>query len=162
MIMLLARWGSQIIQRYIAEAPLRRLTETYCAHASAAAESTTVGPPLVPIMAAADAMPYRADEAVQLAAVLIEEAEEPTTTADAGRFFLNKETGFIHIVACRKPWERQIPGRANCGWNYRSQFASPCDSFAATVTRCGKCARPATWQKHLQALADESLSEDDA
>jgi hypothetical protein len=149
--------------RYIAEAPLRRLTETYCAHASAASENVPVGPPLLPIMAAPDALPYQVDEAIQLAAIMIEEAEEPPAAPNAGQFVHNKETNFIHIVARRKPWERQIPGRANCGWNYRAQGTSPCDTFAPASVHCGKCARPATWQKLLQTFpSEESASENEA
>ena len=161
MIMLLARWGSQIVLRYISDAPLRRLTDAYlqCIDPDAADEPPTTCPPLQDIDK--ESLPYGTDEAVALAATLIEEAQdlEENPSLPAGKYAFNADTGFVHIVAQRRAWDRQIHGRSNCGWDYKAQRAVTSNTLPLGV-RCGKCARAATWAKlEHEALADESCSE---
>jgi hypothetical protein len=148
MIMLLARWGSSIILRYIDDAPLRGLTKTYVALASA----STAAPPIEDITKCVideAALPYEPEDAVQLAATMIEAIEnDEHVPTDQGRFAYNADTNFVHIRAKRQSWERSsvIPGRANCGWDYRAWNGSILDAVPNHAVQCGKCARPNTWR----------------
>jgi hypothetical protein len=147
MIMLLARWGSSIILRYIDDAPLRKLTQTYVALAC----SSTATPPVEDITRCEvddAALPYEPEEAVKLAATMIEAIEDDTDIpAEQGRFAYNADTNYVHVRARRPSWERSsvIPGRANCGWDYRAWNGSILDTVPSHALRCGKCARPGTW-----------------
>jgi hypothetical protein len=122
MIMLLARWGSAIIMRYIADAPLRKLTQTYTTLAASTAPVLPTGSDAIEDRVEESALPYDHDEALTLATTMIEAIENGDANVDdSGRFTYNSDTYFINIRARREGWERTIPGRANCGWDYRTQ-----------------------------------------
>ena len=95
------------------------------------------------------ALPYDSEEAVQLAATMIEAIEnDDGLPAEQGRFAYNSDTNYIHIRARRQSWERSsvIPGRANCGWDYSAWNGSIRDTVPSHALQCGKCARPNTWR----------------
>ena len=105
-------------------------------------------------------MPFDHDEALTMAADMIEAIESHDEPAESkGRFTLNTDTNFVHVRAQRQGWERTIPGRANCGWDYKSQRGLILTEVPETAARCGKCARPATWVKF--AAESQPLSSDD-
>ena len=152
MIMLLARWGSAVILRYIADAPLRKLTQTYVTLAASASAVLPAGSDTSTYQVEASALPYEPEEALQLAATMIDAIENgDAETEERGHFTFNADTNFVHIRARRQGWERTIPGRANCGWDYRTQRGPILDSVPSSAIRCGKCARPDAWKK----LADD-------
>ena len=84
--------------RYIADAPLRRLTDVYMAQRSD--DALAVPSDSIPLMDITEAaLPYAADEAVELAAAMIEDAETVPLTFSSGKFVHNRDTNFVHIVA---------------------------------------------------------------
>jgi hypothetical protein len=167
MIMLMARWGSDVIMRYIADAPLRNITSDFM---RGSAGSSSEAPPALDDswLRAADAHADDppSDEAITDALTLLEPA---AATAAAGRFALNVATNYLHVVAKRACWERAIPNRTQCGRDYLSADwdivqsvirSHERDGVAHMVFRCGSCAKPSTWVEMATAL-DEVLSDSD-
>ena len=132
--------------RYIADAPLRRLTTEYRERSGPAsstdAASASNGPTSVP----PEALQWHPAEAQQLAAQHFEVEETPVLQQ---RYAVNEDTNYVYTMAVRKSWERPIPGRARCGWDYKvpncRRFVSIPDGFS----KCGKCARPNAWAELL-------------
>ena len=159
-IMLLARWGSRAILRYVADAPLSQLTAAYLARVKAAASfacsSPSVGDTLQAGAPLCDAPTLSLAES---AAEAILEAV-PAACVAKKRFTANEGTEYVHLIADRRPWERPKPGRTACGWDYLL-LKAPCFSSFPTQYKmgpCGKCATPSAWTALRQSL-DVSDSE---
>ena len=124
-IMLLARWGSEAILRYVADAPLSRLTEAYLERVQAASVSV-LGTVPADCPTASSVFPAYTSAALALAdASASSLLGEPALNAAQPRFATNDSTGskFVHIIAMRQAWERPKPGRTVCGWDYLTQRA---------------------------------------
>ena len=141
-ITLLARWGSNVILRYIAEAPLENLTNVY-REAMGSSHSPPVAPLSLPAIALAAFEPEAFDA----------DALDDPPPAEAGLLhkFALSNTNFVHIIARRMAWERARPGRTMCGWDYRAQQGSLHHTIPRTAFRCAKCAKPAAWQLRVDA-----------
>ena len=144
-ITLLARWGSNVILRYIAEAPLENITTVY-REAMGNSRLPSVAPLALPAIALAAFEP----EALDADAL---DAPSPAITGTLHKFNMSI-TNFVHIIARRMAWERSRLGRTMCGWDYSAQQGSLHHLIPRTASRCGKCAKPAAWQ--LRAEASDS------
>ena len=101
--------------------------------------------------------------------VIADEALEPSPDAPpASKYALNSTPGVLHIVARRRKWSRAIPGRTNCGTDFRTPHVSQVNSLSATYVRCGvelhntkcnSCAKPEIWAELATALDDASASD---
>ena len=155
-IMLLARWGSEAILRYVADAPLSRLTEAYLERVQAASVSV-LGTVPADCPASSAASPAYTPAALALAdASASSLLGEPALNAAQPRFTTNDSTGsqFVHIIASRQAWERPKPGRTICGWDYLTQRAPVFVELPSEFKRCGKCATAATWARFLEVPSD--------
>ena len=154
MIVLMARWGSNVVMRYIADAPLRRLTTEYRERSGMATSSDAATAVPEPTEVPAEALQWTPGEAEQLAAQHVDTEDDPILEQ---RYAVNVDTNYVHIVAVRKAWERPIPGRARCGWDYKVPNCRRFVSIPEGFSKCGKCARPAAWAE----LLDEDGSASD-
>jgi hypothetical protein len=164
-IMLMARWGSDVILRYVEDAPLRNITSDFVRGAC----SSTAAPAAVDETwhAAADIHSEDADTgdaSVDAMALL----EPPAPHVPSGRFALNTISNYIHVVAKRECWERVKPDRTQCGRDYRASDWTILQTLASTherngtshmIFRCGMCAKPPSWALH--ATADDEPSDSD-
>jgi hypothetical protein len=150
-IMLMARWGSEVIMRYIAEAPLRTITAVYIAGSAGSSADTlsikddwgeAVGP------STTEGLPAHA----------IEDAEEllepPPARSATDKFALNLTRNHLHVIAARECWEKVYPGRTRCGRDYKNSEWSTLSSVVEfhekggrehMVFKCHKCAKPPEW-----------------
>ena len=147
-IMLLARWGSNIILRYIADAPLATLTATYRQNTLTGASEGYVPPTGIDTHHELAALqPITNDDC---------EASKPDNmdtivsgiddVGPTARFALNTQTDYLHVIANRRAWERARKGRTVCGWDYVGLCAPTMNSAPSNFMRCGKCAKPTAWQ----------------
>ena len=160
LIMLLARWGSEVIRRYVAEAPLKCLTREFRARSSAAAASSAA----VPIAAAAPQQAAAtgfnvAPLAVRLEAVEARAADYARQEAELQRiseacasisgalqwpkYVVNKATGCVHHSGgsgCL-PLLRSS-ARTPCGWVYDEANGDLMKELPPSAVRrqiCGRC-----------------------
>ena len=162
-IALMARWGSDVIMRYVELAPLAIITEAYVT-GSTGASSSDAPPEETPIVRAVKDTPEEATRDA-IAHDALEPSLPPPTTA---RYALNAVTGVLHIIARRRVWGRTIPGRTNCGRDYRTHeyrqvnaLSAPCTRGGGEVhnTKCHSCAKAAGWASLEAALDDPSDSD---
>ena len=144
-IMLLARWGSEAIIKYVADAPLSRLTEAYLSRVQAASNAALGGLPDAP--AASAAAPLLGGEATCLADASALALLEPQPCGASLKFAVNRDTSFVHLISDRQAWERPRPGRTSCGWDYVAHSAPLFVALPAAYRRCGKCCSPAYWEQ---------------
>ena len=155
-IMLLARWGSEAILRYVADAPLSRLTEAYLERVQKASVSV-LGTVPADCPASLAAFPAYTPAALALAdASASALLTEPALVAAQPRFTTNDSTGsqFVHIIAARQAWERPKPGRTICGWDYLTQRAPVFFELPSGLKRCGTCATAIAWQRFIDVPSD--------
>ena len=162
-IALMARWGSDVIMRYVELAPLATITESYasgCTSASSTEAPQEASPHACAIM---DVPEEAACDAIALEA--LEPPPLPPTTA---RYALNTVTGVLHIIARRRVWGRIIPGRTNCGRDYLTHEYRQVNALTsmysrggrdAPNTKCHSCAKAAGWASLESALDDPSDSD---
>ena len=162
-IALMARWGSDVIMRYVELAPLSTITATVTKSLTGANEAPP--PKVASAIVAALQVPTSADAHDDVA----EESLDPPLPPPRGsRYALNTTTGALHIIARRRSWGRLIPGRTNCGRDYLAHDYRPVSSLSATFmkqnvatpnTKCFACAKSAAWVDMEAALDDASVSE---
>ena len=155
MIALLARWGSDVILRYIADAPLRSLTNLYREKTSASSSCSQLNLEAGAIRS--DALQWSTQDALQLAdKVLSDDMEQPEEKEH--RFATNLDTRVVHIIVNDQLGEKpgaQL-GRTRCNWDYNIPNARLSITLPPGKHRCGKCARPATWA----AIEHDALDDD--
>ena len=154
-IMLLARWGSEAILKYVADAPLSRLTEAYLERVQSATVAVLGCAPDAPSQLSA--APLCGTDALALADESANSLLSTNTEGSAPfRFAANDTAGsrFVHIIAARQAWERPKPGRTNCGWDYLSSAAPLFQCVPLGFKRCGKCASVATWARFEESVSD--------
>ena len=146
-IMLLARWGSQAILKYVADAPLSRLTEAYLEKVQAA--STAVLGNLMDAPMPLAAAPTFSDEVDLVSSSAADLLTPPLAVDPSYRFAVNNSVGsqFVHIISSRQAWERPRPGRTNCGWDFLANQAPLFVSLPPLMRQCGKCASHPTWAR---------------
>ena len=164
-IMLMARWGSDVILRYVEDAPLRNITSDYVRGAS----SSTAAPAAVDVTWQAAADIHAEDDDTGEASVDAIALLEPLAPhVPSGRFALNTISNYIHIVAKRECWERVIPNRTQCGRDYRASEWTVLQTLSTTherngashmIFRCGMCAKPPSWALHASANDEPSDSD---
>ena len=119
MIALLARWGSDVILRYIADAPLRSLTSLYREKTGTASSSYQVVSNESVIRT--EALQWNTQEALLLADQALTDAlEEHTAESEVHRFATNLDTRVVHIIVTDQIGEKpgaQL-GRTRCNWDY--------------------------------------------
>jgi hypothetical protein len=161
-IALMARWGSDIIMRYVELAPLATITATYVQGASGSSHVAHTAVPAPLTHAISMVQPEMTHDEIA------EESLEPPVAHASSRYALNNATGVLHIVARRKTWGRLIPGRTNCGRDYLNQdYKQVCaltatytkSGVALTNTKCNSCARPDAWASLATGLDDASDSD---
>jgi hypothetical protein len=164
-IMLMARWGSDVILRYVEDAPLRHITADYVRGSSSSSPA-----PAAVDESWHDAADIHADDVnssdANTDAVALIEPSSPRTPV--GRFALNTLSNYIHIIARRESWERVKPDRTQCGrdycasdWAVLQMLATTHERNGAThmVFRCGMCAKPPVWALHATANDEPSDSD---
>ena len=134
--------GSESILKYVADAPLSRLTEAYLERVQAASVAV-LG--VVPADAPCSllAAPLCDIDAIALADSSAAALLDASTARSApARFATSDGAGskFVHIIAARQAWERPKPGRTVCGWDYLAQRAPTFHLLPMGFKRCGKCA----------------------
>ena len=145
-IMLLARWASEAIVKYVADARLSKLTEAYLARVQSASAAALGNLPDAP--SAMAAAPTLGSESSCLADAATLALLEPQPGSTSCRFAVNELRKFVHIIiATRQPWERPKPGRTVCGWDYLAQSAKLFPCLPAEYTPCQKCAPSAAWDQ---------------
>ena len=150
-IMLLARWGSNIILRYIADAPLATLTATYRQNTLSDVNGGIDQPLAIETREALAALQPITNDDCEASKpdnmdVIVSGVDDATPNA---RFALNTQTEYLHVIANRRAWERARKGRTVCGWDYVGLCAPTMNTAPTNFMRCGKCAKPAAWQALL-------------
>ena len=102
-IMLMARWGSSIINRYVAEAPLKTITGSYIRGAACSSANVPNDADIEPLSSASDDWSHavgimESDEhelaALRSADELLE--DQPIAQAPAARYALNTTTNYAY------------------------------------------------------------------
>ena len=160
-IMVHARWQTNVILRYVREAPLTALTDTYrrltttsTSSSSSSWPAVAPGAPRTPtrvrISEAAAAKARRAaDEAVEATATLKEQLDATTAALEELRrqvqpTYVISRVGATHIVG--NPWLQlpRVSWKTACGWHYGdSPFRRSPVPGTATEQRCLRCFRAA-------------------
>ena len=135
--------GSNVILRYIADAPLRSLTTTYREKAGVSQASTQA--PIEPAPISHEALQWDDREALQLADLMLTDNAEPEH--ELPNFAMNVDTNVVHLIVTSLTYEKPtaLLGRVRCGWDYKVPNARLSTTLPSGVHRCGKCARAATW-----------------
>ena len=155
--MLLARWGSAAILKYVADAPLSRLTEAYLEKVQAATSAVLGAAPDAP--ASLSAAPACDHSALALADLSVESMlSDPTPSRFPLRFAVNELTCYVHVIASRQAWERPKPGRSVCGWDLQVHNAPLFHELPVEFKQCGKCATASVWS-HLRDAPPGSESD---
>ena len=169
-IMLMARWGSDIILRYVSDAPLANISREYMTGITATGsqggqnpvvtDTPAVSPPAIQTNWE-DAIKNNSPTEIDL-----------TSFPARERFAINPSTAFAHVVAKRKAWERPVHGRTVCGQDFRGRGYRIFDILPLShlaerggvevpVQRCTECAKPKVWQALLDAPPAESDTDSD-
>ena len=96
--MLLARWGSEAIVKYAADAPLSKLTEAYLARVQSASTAALGNLPDAP--SAMSAAPTLGSEAAHLADASSLALLDPLPCSASFRFAVNEALNFLYIILC--------------------------------------------------------------
>ena len=156
--MLMARWGSDIILRYVSDAPLANISREYMVGTAPTNAAPQITPP---------AATPGWEQAIKLNA---NENVDMNRFPNRERFAVNTNTAFAHVIAKRKPWERPVAGRTMCGQDYRGRGYSILSTLPlwqnrggneVPILRCNKCAKPPTWQALIDAPEQESDTDSD-
>ena len=153
MIKLLARWGGETIDRYIQDAPLRALTDTY-----KAVQASPVAP-AKELLCPKSAIVHLTSEAIRASGTpdLTAPACDTTHELAPGRFVYNPKMKTVHMVKDRMDWTQAAPNRTACGRQIQHGWDPPSDTIPDAVRhQCRDCAPSHVW---LAALEDPSDSE---
>ena len=180
--MLMARWGSDIILRYVSDAPLANIAREYKAGTAPSKIQDDLVPTNHPIGAAPTAtVPCSSTSAPP---TILPHSWETAIKANSDlyvntdcyprreRYAINPGTAFAHLIAKRKAWERQIHGRTICGQDFRGRGYHVVDVLPSMhkaercgvevpVQHCTKCAKAGIWRALLDAPAAESETDSD-
>ena len=145
---------SQAILKYVADAPLSRLTEAYLEKVQAA--STAVLGNLMDAPMPLAAAPAFSDEVDLVSSSAADLLSPPLAVDPSYRFAVNNSVGsqFVHIISSRQAWERPRPGRTNCGWDFLANQAPLFVSLPPLMRQCGKCASHPTWARLAEEPSD--------
>jgi hypothetical protein len=172
-IMLVARWGSDIVHRYIAESPLTNIALEYKRGSAvtmpqpsntnsadddriAEAEATMQLPDL-PITtpawthAAKDIVP---DPPQAQTALCRELTADRHSMKMRPNFAENTSTAFLHIIARRQAWERPMPGRTVCGQDHLIRNYAQHHYIPPHCKKCTKCANAENWASLVNINSD--------
>ena len=142
-IKLLARWGSDVVDRYVAEAPLSALTRLYVDRVQA---SDAVARGLV---AAATSAPARDLSKLYHGADLESRAKMATAAASAVSRtkcpFVSSITGKVHLVSLPPTIGEYGTGRTPCGWLYGESVHQLTHELPADARCCERCGSQLTW-----------------
>ena len=164
-IMLVARWGSNIVMRYVADAPIANIASAFRDGTACASGSNEAAAPATPndqdaSLPAIDWTPAmhqgsgNITQQTPAAALTAEVACEAKAKKRTDVFALNTATCFVHLIARRKAWERPRPGRTICGQDFMGRGYAASHGYPLLVDprQCFKCAKAHEWE----ALAVES------
>jgi hypothetical protein len=159
LIQLMARWASELVLRYIAEAPLGAITDTYrklAAGRSLASQLDSI---------VGELSDLRTQLASMAIATTTELVAEQTVAVGVARFsdesaistiLVNRASGKIHLPYIGGDGIEEM-GRAMCGWRFTQDEMDILPQLPRTTARliCGVCL-----PKHKRAckIADSSLA----
>jgi hypothetical protein len=170
-IKLMARWGSDVIMRYVADAPLANIARDFRVGCNNDTSATTL----------AAAAPSTWESAIKDNATVImptrtharkspalqDDEDQPPTLE---RFAINPSTAFAHVIARRKSWERPVQGRTTCGQDFRGRgyeiVTTLTDLYllrngtAVPTQRCTKCAKPDIWDALVSSVPESDTESD--
>jgi hypothetical protein len=124
LIRLMARWSPDVVLRYIAEAPLGTVTETYrklAAGRSISGQLDSLFAEMSDLRRQLDNMAARASESLVEERVL-EEADAELPPSGGGDFLVNLASGKYHLPFTARDGV-VVPGKSKCGWRYAEQEA---------------------------------------
>ena len=164
-IKLMARWGGDAIDRYIAEAPLETITSDFAASSTNRSGSGSSSPDVNHIVRAwRDESNVSTD--VSNIGICTDRVPVTTQLQIASMFALNTTTGVLHMVATTSERD-DAPVRSKCGRDFHRgeyrQLGTFTEHFLrhgvfTRVATCGQCARPQTWT--AIKFASDGLSPD--
>ena len=166
-IKLMARWGSDVIMRYVADAPLANIARDFRIGSNASSSTNTTAAPTTSAWEQAIMDNTSTIKPVRSLASRPTELHDEDPAPTLERFAINPSTAFAHVIARRKSWERPVQGRTTCGQDFRGRgydiVQTLSDHYlrhgtAVAMQRCTKCAKPDIWDA-LVAAVPESDSE---
>ena len=72
-------------------------------------------------------------------------AEEQSASCSTDNYASNAATGFVHMIARRKSWERPRPGMTVCGQDYITRGYAKHVIMPGHLRQCLKCAKAHEW-----------------
>ena len=155
-IKLLARWGSDTVLRYVADAPLSALTRIYLdrVHLDGMAARSTRA-------AAVEAL----HDAVHITEAIDDQAdlESPDTAAPGSPplpFFQSRRTGKVHLVALPPFIDIEGATTTLCQWDIATDSGVQIPVVPVGAHRCARCGSPAVWAMAV-SVASHLVIEDD-
>ena len=148
-IQLIARWSSDVIARYVGEAPLGSITALYRGCATPVDLGLEAGP-LRAAQAALrgdlDAFRFSVTKALgeERAFRALQDRDAPINGLRASPPFVTSCTRTVHMVATRLLSATPVfEWRAACGWQFGLATYTLCSTPPAASPRCGRCWRRA-------------------
>ena len=142
-IKLLARWGSDVVEQYIADAPLTALTRIYIDKVQSS-DAVARG-----LAAGADPPRLRAvAEQVRRSAIVTASpttVEQLTSVAGNAVPFVSSVTGKVHLVSLPPRLARRDAVRTPCGWEYNSAVHTLLESVPQSAKCCERCGNAQVW-----------------
>ena len=144
LIQLMARWSSNVVLRYVSEAPLQRMSDTYRCKSAAQVLGTSIGELRSQLLAlqasaAADArtVQYLHDEVALLSAA------GGKAGPSVAPYIRNLGSGVVHRPLVWSLDIQSVHWRAYCGWAFGSGLMEPAHSLPDDATLiCGCCFKP--------------------
>jgi hypothetical protein len=148
-IKLLARWGSDVIERYIADAPLAALTRVYIDRvqaSDAAARGLADGLPPPQLREVANKMVCdpRADKKATPSCAAAASAIHP---------FVASCTGKVHLVSSPPRVARTDVDRTPCGWSFKTSAHTMLECVPVGASCCERCGNELDWRDVHTLLA---------
>jgi hypothetical protein len=141
-IQLLARWGSDTVERYVAEAPLMALTRIYkeksLGRGSSTASSSQDALGDCKVVALVDLV-----GAMSLA--VPPPASGVSSSAELLTPFVSSITGKVHLVSLPPRLAKTVLGKTPCGWRYVEAEHTLLASIPTAAKCCERCGSPTVW-----------------
>jgi hypothetical protein len=144
LIKLMARWDSMVVLRYIAEAPLGTVTETYRKLAAGRGLATQLDDLLTEVSSLRGQVEAMRGQAIEAQREEVELATPPAVPlpddAFAGNFLVNTASGKYHLPFVDRSGAT-APFKAKCGWQFTIAEKTEATRLSTTdfTMICGVC-----------------------
>jgi hypothetical protein len=142
-IKLLARWGSDVVERYVAEAPLSALTRIYVERVQASDAAARGLAAAASVQLPHDIASLYSGKELSGRAIIVEgnASGEPSWPSP----FVSSITNKVHLVSLPPSLGVRLTGRTPCGWAYSDSEHKMLHDIPAGAKCCERCGNEGIW-----------------